>query len=124
MSYEGYSQHICANGHQFDNDCYADHNKCHCGADSVFCNMVDDTNYYQDGIIPDWEWKKLELTPAKVEECNLGHKHLVEFPTYKVPEDPRLVIYWYEIDIGVYHRIHDKKLFDDNGKPAETKPHV
>ena len=99
MSYEGYEQHICAKGHRFDTDCghMFDHreDKCHCGAKSVFCNSVDDTNCISFGIIPESEWEKLQLTPAKQQTCNLGHVHVVEEATYRVPENGGRDIQYY-----------------------------
>lgn len=57
MSYEGYEQHICANGHLFYNyDIYYFERPtivCHCGADSVWQNSVDDTNCDANGYIPE-----------------------------------------------------------------------
>lgn len=57
MSYEGYEQHICANGHLFYNyDIYYFEGPtivCHCGADSVWQNSVDDTNCDENGYIPE-----------------------------------------------------------------------
>ena len=48
MSYEGYSQYLCSNGHLRQYDCYADINmetdKCSCGAEFVFLHCVDQTN--------------------------------------------------------------------------------
>lgn len=56
MSYEGYEQHICKNGHLFCNhDIYhfeGEEVRCYCGAESVWYNQVDDTNCYQEGYIP------------------------------------------------------------------------
>ena len=63
MSYEGHVQHICANGHRFDTDCRDTETKCDCGAASAFHNDVDDTNCESWGVIPDYEWEKLLLTP-------------------------------------------------------------
>ena len=58
MSYEGYEQHICANGHRFDMPCGYQYweaeeaPKCGCGAKSVWYNPVDQTNGDDWGYIP------------------------------------------------------------------------
>ena len=60
MSYEGYEQCICQNGHYFiNNDIYNNYNdddtnpKCDtCDAPAVWINGVDDTNGYRHGYVP------------------------------------------------------------------------
>lgn len=54
MSYEGYSQNICLNGHKFETDAcfWAESPKCTvCGEEIVFSNSVDQTNCEDWGII-------------------------------------------------------------------------
>lgn len=91
MSYEGYEQHVCQNGHRFDTWCSFmfdddEHEKCpDCGANSVYINAVDDTNCDQCGHIEDWS--SLLLTATEVQVCNLGHTHVTKNATYKVPSD-------------------------------------
>lgn len=41
MSYEGYSEHICTEGHYYTRDAYEFNDVCPCGAESVWENMVD-----------------------------------------------------------------------------------
>ena len=91
MSYEGYSQVLCANGHLRAFDCYADNGDledlgaCGCGAPFVYRNMVDETN----GMILDEAHtcpRKFEVnTPELTELCNLGHGHVIREVTYKIP---------------------------------------
>lgn len=88
MSYEGYEQHICQNGHRFNTQCSymldEDKTMCPiCEAPSVWCNGVDDTNCDEYGVIRDWS--SLLLTEIESEVCNLGHTHVTEHATYKVP---------------------------------------
>jgi len=52
MSYEGYSQCVCANGHYSEMDVYEDKEKCECGAVFAWTNSVDSTNGDEVGIIP------------------------------------------------------------------------
>ena len=100
MSYEGYEQHICTNGHRFEVDAYDfedDEPKCWCQADSVFCNCVDDTNAENYGVILPEAWGTLELTPEAVQTCNLGYQHITEQATYRVPTKDELLglrSYW------------------------------
>ena len=45
MSYEGYTQLLCANGHNEEIDCYSDpDDQCSCGAAWIWWNAVDTTN--------------------------------------------------------------------------------
>lgn len=94
MSYEGYNQHICKNGHYYTRDdigCWEDEDPCDdawhakpCGERPVWSNAVDDTNcdsYGEIDMIP-------FLVSVRISEvCNLGHKHTVEDPRYRVPTD-------------------------------------
>lgn len=52
MSYEGYSQCICFNGHYSEMDVYAEREDCECGASFAWTNSVDSTNGDEVGIIP------------------------------------------------------------------------
>lgn len=86
MSFEGYWQIICANGHSdiepYD---YAGDSPewiCHCGAKEVWRNRVDDTNCDNQGFI-----ELEQLTPPKIETCpTCGHQEVVEKAIYKVPK--------------------------------------
>src|SRR5690348_692216 len=88
MSYEGYEQNICANGHLYNsNDVYHmgdSHAACpHCDAACAFSNSVDDTNCNSFGIILDWS--SFLVTEAVFEKCNIGHQHLVTEAVYRIP---------------------------------------
>lgn len=117
MSYEGYEQHICANGHWFETEpsCYFsddddDAPKCHiCLAKSVFYNCVDDTNGESFGVILPEAMKLLELTPMVVETCNLGHKHITKKPTYRIPTTKEKVEIqsYYDIGDNEHHPVSD-----------------
>ena len=89
MSYEGYTQNICKNGHLFDRDAFS-RTICDCGAEAAWPNQVDETNCYGVGFIPFEEFKKLMLTPTRVKTCNLGHQHVLEEATYRLPEPNEL----------------------------------
>lgn len=93
MSFEGYCQCICEKGHRFNtpydyagdaSDC------CPCGAQVALCNVVDDTNCDQYGVVTDDDWTPFLLTPERTQTCNLGHRHVVEAATYRVPTKDEL----------------------------------
>lgn len=47
MSFEGYYQKLCKNGHQWIEDCYIEHEShlCpECGEETIWHNLVDQTN--------------------------------------------------------------------------------
>lgn len=67
MSYEGYEQHICANGHRYDgmwNPVAALRDQCPCGAKSAWHNNVDQTRGEEYGYIPPEEFAKLLIAEA------------------------------------------------------------
>lgn len=84
MSYEGYEQHICKNGHLFGRGAFEESApKCSCGAESVFCNCVDDTNFDEVGYI---DFEPFKLAEAVTETCeHCGHTRVVSETTYRVP---------------------------------------
>jgi hypothetical protein len=85
MSWEGFAQVICQNGHycRVDADC----DECPiCHAELAWINIVDDTNCESAGEIPqDLLDKHFLVTPAKIEICNLGHPHIIEHAIYRIP---------------------------------------
>lgn len=89
MSYEGYSQNICQNGHKFNSGSFwNDPPLCSiCKAEIAFANSVDDTNCDAYGFISDEDWNKLLISPQKIEKCNLGHEHVIVHAIYRIPTD-------------------------------------
>lgn len=94
MSYEGYEQHLCGNGHLWAIDAYDGQvydsfingestdskPKCpHCNGASVFFHSVDTTN--DEGETYPFE----EITSEVRETCNFGHVHVTKPATYKIP---------------------------------------
>ena len=119
MSYEGYEQHLCKNGHRFFCDCFEEVGVCPvCEVESIWSNPVDETNCESYGIIPEWEWKKLLIKDAVVETCNLGHHHITSEAIYKVPEDSNKIRYYRHVDSSSNQdfliRIRDDKRFTIN----------
>jgi endogenous inhibitor of DNA gyrase (YacG/DUF329 family) len=89
MSYEGYSQLLCLNGHLFHcNNIYnyddTSDKKCPtCGAQVIFENDVDQTNNPRDGYI-DFE-KHFLIEKAFGKMCDMGHWHQTEPAKYRIP---------------------------------------
>jgi len=93
MSYEGYSQFICKNGHYWTEDCYSEaeiikDNKCPiCKQSAVWRNMVDVTN----GSFDDETGERIDgYVELKIKSetsgvCSVcGKKHVCE-TIYEVP---------------------------------------
>jgi len=108
MSFEGYYQVLCRNGHSHQVDVYSgdefvfdakpsnletvrsgqDYSsnlpvyKCNaCGEVVGWWNLVDDTNCDQAGLIA-----LDEVKPAQYQTCNLGHEHTIEEAIYRPSE--------------------------------------
>ncbi len=97
MSWEGYQQNLCANGHLYESDVYNtdDNTPCHCGAACVWWNLVDITNGSFDVDIDGNETTEridgyvelTQLTPAENCTCHCGHKHNKTLATYQIPAE-------------------------------------
>lgn len=91
MSYEGYEQHICENGHYFNVPCTYSFEEetaeCpECKAPSAWMNMVNDTNCDSYGIIPDNILREhFLLSPEETQTCNLGHVHITKQEQFRIP---------------------------------------
>jgi hypothetical protein len=107
MSYEGYEQHICAKGHRFDCDVWSADKTCHCGAESVFQNDVDQTNDEEYGVILPEGWASLQLTEEAQVQCDLGHMHVMKEGTYRAPtlNECKRLRHYKEV-YGEYKRIY------------------
>lgn len=94
MSYEGYCQYICKNGHRFDGidiwqarDAEVDVRCNICNAKWNFINEVDKTNGEDFGYICEQDWYRFLVTSEKIAICNYGHKHVLEYATYRIPDE-------------------------------------
>jgi len=92
MSYEGYYQLICEQGHYWTEDCYGSpEGQCKvCGSKIAWSNSVNYTNgsWDDDGKRIDG-YIELEIdTPAEQCICpTCGHTHNTTVETYKIPEN-------------------------------------
>ena len=92
MSFEGFDQLLCDNGHLREFDIYLapdlnnEGNRCpNCAAVFVWRHTVDETNgYVLDD--PSTHRHPLEVaTEQETKQCNLGHSHVTVEATYKIP---------------------------------------
>ena len=88
MSYEGYTQYICKNGHYYNGpDSFAGPiEPCYCGAVPAWENNVGDTNCDEYGIVLfDTLVEHALISKAKEEKCNLGHVHVIQPEIFRIP---------------------------------------
>lgn len=88
MSYEGYCQCLCANGHYFVDDGRGDvESTCpECKSTVAWSNGVDDTNCDSYGEI---DMEMLIAQRAGTATCNLGHVHETSPAIYRIPTPRR-----------------------------------
>ncbi len=125
MSYEGYIQCICKNGHRFNapedfsirfgssnEDVENTKSICpYCNARAALENSVDQTNGSEYGYIHDREWNTFLLEPEEKKICDCGFEHVMKHAVYRIPtkkeiqrsrtfrdEDDWNKIYWVPID--------------------------
>ena len=85
MSYEGYEQVICKNGHYFERDCW-ESAPCSCLAPDAWVNGVDETNGPGQGEVPQSALEHFIIAPEKTETCaHCGHTKIIEQAKYRVP---------------------------------------
>ena len=111
MSYEGYSQVICADGHYFERDCF-DNSTCYCGAEDAWENGIDQTNGPNQGEILEEDINKFLIEPSKAETCkHCGHTKIIGEAIYRIPtkEETDKLRCWYDEtsldEAGNYKRI-------------------
>lgn len=104
MSYEGYEQHICKNGHYYVSEpsgYYSDTPACpYCDAESAFCNSVDQTNGPSQGKLnyPE-DFMHLLLAPAVADTCeHCGHTKLISETVYRIPTSEEMKPYRHYFD--------------------------
>ena len=88
MSYEGYTQCICQNGHYFERDCFTTWGGCpQCNTAPAWNNEVDQTNGPDQGRIPIKMLMEKFLQQSGIQQrCNLGHLHQVTPDIYRIPD--------------------------------------
>jgi hypothetical protein len=92
MSYEGYEQVLCPNGHLWIEDAlkamYEGYDLCSvCKAKPVWCNSVDQTNCDPE-VEKEMRVELVLRSPAEINTCKeCGHSKLVKEQTYVIPTD-------------------------------------
>jgi len=86
MSFEGYYQRLCNNGHLSEEDVYSSCNEHYwhctvCKEPLAWWNLVDQTNSQDEGKI-----SLQEKSPATDCQCHCGHIHVAVAKTYYIPE--------------------------------------
>lgn len=88
MSFEGYEQLICGNGHYRTFDVYSVPETCNCGAKWAMINIVDETNSPGQGIISRDTLDSWIIRPAIKETCShCGHVKQVSEAIYRIPSE-------------------------------------
>lgn len=87
MSYEGYVQCLCEDGHYFEVDAHDRFDECDncffCEKKVVWTNNVDETNGNADGHIDMDQFIQLTEVVEKCESC--GHRNIKELAKYSIP---------------------------------------
>lgn len=89
MSYEGYTQHICKNGHYFETGCYEDLSCPFCKeVVSSWSNEVDQTNGPSQGAISIEKLREKYLkTEAVKETCtHCNHTKVISPEIFHIPD--------------------------------------
>ena len=83
MSYEGYYEYVCRNGHLTHINCYDDHDNYEvcdkCGADIIYRRTVDQTNGFDKKAYPDLDVKKQKTCPS----CGCVEETIYHLPKHK-----------------------------------------
>jgi len=119
MSYEGFDQYICKNGHYYFYGAgyFDDVPNCpYCGAESAFCNSVDQTNGPPQGELKyPKDFEHLLLSPAANETCDhCGHTKRISEAVYRAPTgeemEPYRHYYHEEMSDGEYKEMTREEL--------------
>lgn len=118
MSFEGYAQIICVNGHRYDDDCHDPRNCYVCDGKPAWVNVVDQTNNPGDDVIPDEEFARFQITAeAPGKEA-----------TYHIPTDDEVASMRYDMryidgrfEYGRWHRdVADRLVWTPYRPPQAT----
>ena len=86
MSFEGFYNFLCKNGHLGSGDCYSSEPEdwtCHCGQPCAWWELVDQTNGYD----PKSETKLKIDKPREITTCDhCGESKIINLETYKIPK--------------------------------------
>lgn len=101
MSYEGYTEYLCENGHYYTRDAYesyyTEEKKCpYCVSEAVWSNGVDQTN---DSGFKFGTDRLIVKDAAVYDECECcGNKRLLQRETYHIPGEKQMSEYRKDYD--------------------------
>jgi len=113
MSFEGYFQCFCEDGHYYTVPCSygeEDYTCPFCKKPAKLVHTVDDTNCDSYGILPDKEVDKLRIVGAVYECCpTCGHAKIISQPRYRIPDEAELrtMEHYYDQEDGRYMPLSD-----------------
>lgn len=118
MSFEGYAQIICVNGHRYDDDCHNPRNCYVCDGKPAWMNVVDQTNNPGDDVIPDEEFARFQITAETPDNE----------ATYHIPTDDEVAAMRYDtryvdgrFEYGRWHRdVADRPVWTPYQPPQVT----
>ena len=87
MSYEGYTQHLCLNGHQWFANAYAENDECpYCSENSIWQHEIDETNGTDEEDQNTFEIKLDVYQKEKYSVCQCcGNETITEQIRYWIP---------------------------------------
>lgn len=86
MSFEGYCQSICSNGHYYTFDTYDSETNCpYCNGEGAWTNSVDDTNGECVGYIPKESLNIFIIDAYQPPECFIYPGEMNELLIYRIP---------------------------------------
>lgn len=108
MSYQGYVEYLCPNGHRWSADCFAYAEKCpHCGEEKVWENNIDETNGEEHGFISDENWERFLISEMEIEICPCCyHEKVVAPERYRQPTEKELreVREWFDYETETWRK--------------------
>ena len=106
MSYEGYEQCLCENGHYFIKDAWDEERPCpYCQSPIVWENSVDETNCDSVGFIQHEDLNKFIIAPRVMEKCECcgqvkpSAPAIYRIPTKEETEAIRTISEFGEVDV-------------------------
>lgn len=88
MSYEGYEEYICSNGHYNTENNFSDNKICTCGANYLWFHVVDQTNGYDPDDVNTYAAEVVEIGWDDIRNTDhYGNVYYTKHLKYK-PDSP------------------------------------